>query len=618
MTGNKQTPHQHPKYRPDIDGLRAIAVLSVVAFHAFPEWIPGGFIGVDIFFVISGFLISTIIFENLERATFSFADFYSRRIRRIFPALILVLSASILFGWFMLTPLEYDKLGQHVVGGAGFFSNFILWKESGYFDSAANLKPLLHLWSLGIEEQFYIFWPLLVWFIWRWKNKLWMLIGFLIVSSMAINIALVSSNPVADFYSPFSRFWELLIGATIAYLQIYKKDLEKIFQKFANIFSISGLILIFLSLGILDGGARFPGWLALLPTLGAALIIFSGKEGWVNHRILSHPVLVWVGLISFPLYLWHWPLLSLSRMIQGKFPTGLMALYLVIISIALAWLTFIFLERKIRFGRRDKFYTLLLVLMMLLIGVAGYVIKTLDGIESRFSIKPLEIHSGEFDCHNQDNGKPPCVFGNLASDRLIVIYGDSHAGHLTNALNQALGKDYKLMFFGENCYLTKRENNRPECRIRLEEMRRLSSEKIYAVIRSQRWEKHTLFDESSIKSGVIEASETYGLSPEKIIIVGSTEEIASDCEFAGYYIPLRRFKCPINKASESYNKLFMSVTRGMSLPENVYFVYPYDKLCPNDVCEPIRGTVSNYDDNHHLTQDGAMLVMPDIAQILNK
>ncbi|MBR4876201.1 MAG: acyltransferase, partial [Rhodocyclaceae bacterium] len=159
----------HPKYRPDIDGLRAVAVLAVVAFHAFPRWMPGGFVGVDIFFVISGYLISTILLENLARGTFSFTTFYMRRIRRIFPALALVLAASFAFGWYSLFADEFRQLGKHMAGGAGFVANILLWKEAGYFDTASELKPLLHLWSLGIEEQFYLVWPLVLWLVWRRK-----------------------------------------------------------------------------------------------------------------------------------------------------------------------------------------------------------------------------------------------------------------------------------------------------------------------------------------------------------------------------------------------------------------------------------------------------------------
>ena len=174
MAINDTHPHSehltHPQYRPDIDGLRAIAVLSVVGFHVFPYWINGGFIGVDIFFVISGFLISTIIIGSLERNSFSFVEFYARRIKRIFPALLLVLSACFVFGWFALLADEYKQLGKHIAGAASFILNFLLWNESGYFDTTAETKPLLHLWSLGIEEQFYIIWPFFLWFAWKQRD----------------------------------------------------------------------------------------------------------------------------------------------------------------------------------------------------------------------------------------------------------------------------------------------------------------------------------------------------------------------------------------------------------------------------------------------------------------
>lgn len=166
-TKNPFTHNPHPAYRPDIDGLRAIAVSLVVMFHAFPSLAQGGFVGVDIFFVISGFLISSIIFKGLEQGSFSYTDFYVRRIKRIFPALILVLTTCLVIGWFTLLQYEYQSLGKHVAGGAGFVSNIILWRESGYFDTNAGFKPLLHLWSLGIEEQFYIAWPLLLVLLWK-------------------------------------------------------------------------------------------------------------------------------------------------------------------------------------------------------------------------------------------------------------------------------------------------------------------------------------------------------------------------------------------------------------------------------------------------------------------
>jgi peptidoglycan/LPS O-acetylase OafA/YrhL len=191
MSLQQPTYLSHPKYRPDIDGLRAVAVFAIVVFHAFPSWARGGFIGVDVFFVISGYLISIIIFENLDRGKFSFTEFYDRRIRRIFPALILVLIASFSFGWFALLAHEYKLLGRHIAGGAGFVSNFILWNEAGYFDNASETKPLLHLWSLAIEVQFYIVCPLILWFAWKIRLNLLIITTTIVIALFVLNIKFV-------------------------------------------------------------------------------------------------------------------------------------------------------------------------------------------------------------------------------------------------------------------------------------------------------------------------------------------------------------------------------------------------------------------------------------------
>ncbi len=231
----------NPKYRADIDGLRAIAVIFVVGFHAFPEQIPGGFVGVDVFFVISGFLISTIIFGGLENDSFTYSEFYARRIRRIFPALILVLSATAIFGWYELLADEYKQLGKHIAAGVGFVSNFAFWSEAGYFDNIAETKPLLHLWSLGIEEQFYLIWPALLLTAWQRRlNFLPIIVGIAIVSFGA-NIYLAKTNATAAFYSPASRFWELMLGGMLAYVSLHR---PAYLPKTSNWQSIVGLALI--------------------------------------------------------------------------------------------------------------------------------------------------------------------------------------------------------------------------------------------------------------------------------------------------------------------------------------------------------------------------------------
>lgn len=352
----------HPEYRQDIDGLRALAVLAVIIFHAFPKFMPGGYIGVDIFFVISGYLLSSIIFSNLQAQTFSFGDFYFRRIRRIFPALLTVLIACYFFGWFALFADEYMQLGKHIAGGAGFVANLVFWSEVGYFDQVAETKPLLHLWSLGVEEQFYIAWPLLLYFLWKCKSNLLVLVSLLTIASFGFNIYLVKIDAVADFYSPLTRFWELLFGAILAWVSIFKKDYfsqlnDKIYAKdrhLNNILSVLGFLILIVGFFGMSRSMAFPGWWALLPTVGSLIILIAGPLAWVNRQILSCKLMVWIGLISFPLYLWHWPLLSFARIVESKVPNLIISFAVIGFSIALAWLTYYFIECPIRYGRLVK------------------------------------------------------------------------------------------------------------------------------------------------------------------------------------------------------------------------------------------------------------------------
>lgn len=409
----------HPKYRADIDGLRAVAVLSVVAYHAFPGALKGGFVGVDIFFVISGFLISTIIFTSLERDSFSFVDFFSRRIRRIFPALLVVLVTCYAFGWFVLLADEYKQLGKHIAGGAGFVSNFVLWKESGYFDAAAETKPLLHLWSLGIEEQFYIVWPLLLWAAWKRKFNLFTIALVLVLVSFGLNLSKVRVNGVAAFYSPQTRFWELLAGALLAYVAHrnvkmparLQAALETLLGRIVsarppaaagrtlkNLQSVLGALLVALGLFFITKEKAFPGAWAMLPVLGAVLIIAAGAHSWLNRVVLSNPVMVWFGIISFPLYLWHWPLLSFARIVEGGAPAGSTRIAAVLIAIALAWLTYKLVEHPLRFGKSNRTKVYVLASTMAVCGSIGYATFRADGLAFRDEqFNKIAIAAGEWD-----------------------------------------------------------------------------------------------------------------------------------------------------------------------------------------------------------------------------
>jgi peptidoglycan/LPS O-acetylase OafA/YrhL len=375
----------HPKYRPDIDGLRAIAVLSVVIFHAFPNSLKSGFIGVDVFFVISGYLISSIIFENIDRGSFSFGQFYGRRIKRIFPALTLVLLSCLVFGWFGLLEDEYKQLGKHIAAGAGFVSNFALWQESGYFDNAAEVKPLLHLWSLAIEEQFYIVWPLLAWLLWKRKFLFWSIFAILLVGSFAISVYLVRVDRTAAFYFPGSRIWELLAGVMLAYIAV-RPTVWQASASQRNLASFVGLALLALAFLKIDKNRPYPGSWALLPELGAFLIIFAGANAWLNRVLLSNQLLVWIGLISFPLYLWHWPILSFMRIVESETPSFAYRAGAVGLTVVLAWMTYYFVEQPIRKEGtlvKNRLKIASLTFCIAALGLAGWFIFQNNGVPAR-------------------------------------------------------------------------------------------------------------------------------------------------------------------------------------------------------------------------------------------
>lgn len=433
-------------YRADVDGLRAIAVASVIMFHAFPGVLTGGFVGVDVFFVISGFLISTLILENMERHSFSFFEFYCRRVRRLFPALILVLMASLAFGWFSLLPADYQRLGKHVAGAAAFASNFVLWNESGYFDTAADLKILRHLWSLGIEEQFYLAWPLFL--LMARRLSLSPINAILVVGglSFACNLHLVFNDEVAAFYSPLTRLWELLMGSAIAAAGIGNRAVP-ISPARSNTRSFLGATLLGAGILTISGEHFFPGWWALLPALGTVLIISSGGDAWLNRVVLAHPLLVWFGLISYPLYLWHWPLLAFGRIIEDGEPALAVRATTLVVSVALAGATYRFVEKPIRVGNPRTPIVAILVSLMLALGILGYACYSAGGLPSRSSIEDLKITRSHLAWPKEYERTPNCLdrfpvsgYCALAGDAAptVALIGDSHA----NQFYPGLAREY--------------------------------------------------------------------------------------------------------------------------------------------------------------------------------
>ena len=451
-------------------------MLAVVGFHAFPNVVKGGFVGVDIFFVISGFLITGILQKTLQNKELAHGDlmfwpfiakFYQRRVARIFPALLVVLFASLILGWLLLLPAEFKTLGKHMLAGAGFAANVVFWQEAGYFDAAAETKTLLHLWSLAVEEQFYLLWPVLLWAAWRMRLKTVWVVVLLLIASFAWNVLKIHSQPVATFYLPFSRFWELLAGALLAVLAINPTDIDaskpskKTSELVQNLKSIAGLLLIAGAIYLLTKDKRFPGWWAVLPVLGSYLVISAGQQAWFNRMVLSNRAMVSIGLVSYPLYLWHWPLLAFLRGVQMEPPTASMVWAVVAMSFILAYLTYWLIEKPLRFGVwwREKVAvkTALLILGLLILAAIGYVVYAKNGLSSRFptQLRTLLEHDydyGESNGHcmvgiggNQSQLPPHCYTKNPAYKTSVALWGDSFTWHIAAALNKR-GKPQNIGF----------------------------------------------------------------------------------------------------------------------------------------------------------------------------
>jgi peptidoglycan/LPS O-acetylase OafA/YrhL len=433
-----------PAYRADVDGLRAVAVLGVLLYHYGASWLPGGFTGVDVFFVISGYLITLILRREIDAGEYTLLGFYDRRIRRIFPALLVVLAFTLAMGWFTLLPGDFSDLGQSTGYAAIGLGNLFFFWNTGYFDQASEMQPLLHTWSLGVEEQFYVVWPLLLLvglkFITSMRLRA-LLIGLCVAGGFAYAATLVSINPKAAFYLPYPRAWELGLGALLVFLPTIGSVL------WSQVMSLSGAGLIAFSFLALSATDPFPGANALFATVGAALLIMP-KAGTVVGAALSWRPAVAIGLISYSLYLWHWPILVLYRhYANGAMPSVPAAIALGVLSIALAYLSWRYVEQPFRKPLSRPFYSVVGGFACAgLIALAGSSIAMRDGVPQRLSpelaaVESLEV-MWEWDCSEilLPRIGDVCTFGANWDDAdvRIALWGDSHAEHMAPLLKEAL------------------------------------------------------------------------------------------------------------------------------------------------------------------------------------
>jgi peptidoglycan/LPS O-acetylase OafA/YrhL len=442
-----------PKYRPDIDGLRAIAVLAVLLFHAEVPGFTGGFVGVDVFFVISGYLITSIIVKDLQSDSFSIARFYERRIRRIFPALFSMLAFVLVAGACLLDQNAFRELGKNIWATTLFSANILYWQQAGYFESSSLLKPLLHTWSLAVEEQYYIFFPLLLLLTARYLKgnyAIWIIGAF--VLSLGASIYEVTGNPVAAFYLMPDRAWELLTGSIIAIgiLPVVQVKWQK------NLLALAGVVFIAYSIVFYNNTTPFPGVSALIPVFGTAFVIYSGiDEGtYPVRRILSARPLVFIGLISYSLYLWHWPFAAFARyVISRPFETH-EKLALVFSSIAVAILSWKFIEQPFRgkhqwFPERKRLFSVTVILIVSASCIGG-MIDWQNGMKWRFPEANAGMEQGawkwypsspEYGILEQpsEHIQPGrCGAGNVPGT--FLLWGDSHAMALIPGIDSGAGK----------------------------------------------------------------------------------------------------------------------------------------------------------------------------------
>lgn len=632
------------EYRPDIDGIRAISVLAVLIFHAFPHALPGGFVGVDVFFVISGYLITGIILKSTHRGRFSFLQFYASRVRRIFPALILVILFTLLVGFFVQTPNNYSSLGQSGAASAAFYANVAIYVKSfGYFFALQGKDPLLHIWSLGIEEQFYAIWPLVVVgaFYFLARPILGVLAICFISIAISLGVSLFTSDvfSTASFYLPFARAWELLIGASIVILggSDRTRDLPAI-SLATNILSIAGLVMIVYAALEFKTSDPYPGWRAVIPVSGAALLLVS-KRSFLNKSILSWSPATFVGKISYPLYLWHWPLLVYATTLSMPFSLNTSIFFSILLSFVAATLTYKHIEQPLRSRFSVRNASLGLAATMAGVWLCCLSITHYDGLLWRGGL-PLGsevVNAANYEIPNNQRRTPGCTefFGlnHTPSACLItapgkqidfVVIGDSHSMAIFGALRasaSASEKNMALIAHGGCPPLLWSDRDGSKCQDEMRETFQgvLSKSEVGSVVlvgffesyfsRATMWSgalagtvpTSVEFRKGNFESSLVRSVDAIRQASKKTIIVQDNPEL--DLQIPSYCLKGGDDNCSIPRNSipaaardyifEAQNRLGFTT------------VDLWAALCDDRLCRGKKDGLILYQDSSHLNPNGA-------------
>lgn len=641
------------KYRAEIDGLRAVAVIPVIFFHAGVSLFEGGFVGVDVFFVISGYLITTIILGEIAAGTFSLLSFYERRVRRILPVLFVVVLTCIPFAWVWLTPQDMKSFSSSLVAVATFSSNILFWRESGYFETAAEFKPLLHTWSLAVEEQYYIIFPVFLLGLFRFgKQAVVPTLVAVFVVSLGVAQWGAYNYPSAAFFLLPTRGWEILLGAFCAFYLEKNPTFSSVKKQIG---ATAGICLILFSIFLFDKSTPTPSLFMLLPTLGTVLIIVFARDGTFVRALLGSKVFVPLGLMSYSAYLWHQPLIAFARhryfFRDGVLPTEAVV-YIVSLCLFLSYLSWLLIEKPFRrihvFKRKGAFLAIIGVWSVLIsFGVLG---RDTNGFSNRFEnvIGLVDPVSGaDHDCHG--NGEKGCLLGNKEKPATVAIFGDSHSGVLHRALNEELNERNLAAFIVSNgwCvpFLGVEQNGNPrnpECKnITESTIQKIADDKnIRVVVLIAEWANYTkgnrsnrsdlafyadsqsqetsLEENTAVFQRGFEATLSRLLEHEKkIVIVGPTPEfdfpVPRVLGMMHYSNTLKSNQASLSAADyQKRNAEVLKIFSHAQHADNVLFLNSYDVLCETYQCNPFEKGESLYVDENHLSYFGSKKIVREL------
>lgn len=646
-------------YRPEIDGLRAIAVTSVVAFHAGFEPLAGGFIGVDVFFVISGYLITKIIFSRLQEENFSFSEFYTRRMKRIFPAAVFMVSITLLSGALLLTPDKYIELSYSAVFSNLFLANVWFLNHSGYFDLSTEVSPLAHMWSLAVEEQFYSLFPVALFVFYRLGKTSGVLFFVLFVSILLLVLSILLSpiDPHFSFYMLPTRGWELGIGSCLAFVS----PLATGNRSHSNLISVSGAAAIAYGLLFISKDTTYPGYMALFPTLGTGLIIYAtASSGTVTKSILTTPLLVFLGRISYSTYLWHWPIIVYYRVYVNERDFSSQEICLLVLASVLAgYLSWKYVEERFRYLKvpRKRVFSHSFLAVTLSMGVAGSVIVS-QGMPMRVSKASTEVtdikRMWKWTCTEEirlfkEIEETFCVVGVPWKEarRQGLVWGDSHSQHWAQLLDQEAKRiGLSLVIAPTKCppYLVSEHvksfypefpNFTKDCtlRNRLTETLVSDNDEIEVVIMAAAWSGHvrmlytddvpvnksTLPLESKSAEVGAQLSDRAlrallsNLDGKQILLLGDVprpNRTLNECAVVEHAQLLREkcsesdFKWLDAKAVQSWHGSSDAVLRSIANDyANVQVIIPADHLCDSERCSTFINDELIYKDGNHIRRN---------------